>query len=159
MQSSSSSGPGIAWTMHLGSRRRSRPLGERAGMAAYRRPLAMTGQNGCSRGPPSGRTVARYATVNTWPSAGRGSPRSSAQMPGHSLAVVAASSGASVTKVDHDVTEQIMSPGHEDRLDLDSAWRSSDPGHIASGDVLDHRAEAGALGPDVEAVRRGGGWG
>ena len=63
--SSSSSGPGRAWIAQRGSRRRSSPLGEERGIAAYSLPAARTGQNGCSRGLPSGRTVARLGRSRT----------------------------------------------------------------------------------------------
>ena len=59
MHSSSSSGPGIAWITHRGSRRKSCPFGEDRGIAANSPPPARIGQNGWSRGAPSPRTVAR----------------------------------------------------------------------------------------------------
>ncbi len=63
-------------------------------MAARSLPPARTGQNGCSRGLPSGRTVARNATGKHGMPGGAGWPRPKAVMPGHSIAAAAAISGA-----------------------------------------------------------------
>ena len=63
-------------------------------MAARSLPPARTGQNGCSLGLPSGRTVARNATGKHGAPGGAGWPRPKAVMPGHSIAATAAISGA-----------------------------------------------------------------
>jgi len=63
-------------------------------MAARSLPPARTGQNGCSLGLPSGRTVARNAIGKPGVPGGAGWPRSKAVMPGHSIAAAAAISGA-----------------------------------------------------------------
>src|SRR5262249_60594188 len=70
------------------------PLGEDGGTAANSGRAAGTGQNGCSRGLPSGRMLAKYATANHGAPAGLGSPRCNAVMPGHSIHATAAMRGA-----------------------------------------------------------------
>jgi hypothetical protein len=63
-------------------------------MAARSLPPARTGQNGCSLGLPSGRTVARNATGKHRVPGGTGWPRPNPVMPGHSIAAAAAICGA-----------------------------------------------------------------
>jgi hypothetical protein len=63
-------------------------------MAANSLPSARIGQNGCSRGLPSGRLVARNAIENHGPADLVNSPRCNAVMPGQSSRAVAAMSGA-----------------------------------------------------------------
>jgi len=63
-------------------------------MAARSLPPARTGQNGCSLGLPSGRTVARNVTGKHGVPGGAGGPRPKAVMPGQRIAAAAAISGA-----------------------------------------------------------------
>jgi hypothetical protein len=63
-------------------------------MAARSLPPARTGQNGCSLGLPSGRTVARNAIAKHGVPGGTGWPQSNAMMPGQSITAAAAISGA-----------------------------------------------------------------
>ena len=110
MHNSSSSAPGIAWMTQRESRRRSRPFGEDPGIAAKRRPPARIGQNGCTRGLPSLRTVARYAMEKHGVSDATFSPRCNAVMPGQSRAATAATAGAAASKSAHvDTDPQIAS--------------------------------------------------